>query len=87
MMYKIILYGRVHDVGMRAAVCQLAIQNRLKGIVRNTEDAVEIIVNDKDFIKKLESLPIFSRVENYTIDEHDVVGARYKEFRIMPTEY
>jgi hydrogenase maturation factor HypF (carbamoyltransferase family) len=85
-MYLIQLTGRLHGVGFRYAVAQYANVHNFVGIVRNIHDGVEIIINDKDFLKHFDSA-LMSRVETQNIEESNIVGAKYKDFRIVESRY
>ena len=85
-MYKILFTGRIHGVGFRYAVSQYAHAHNLVGTVRNIPNGVEIIINDKDFLKNFDSL-LLSRVESHNIEESNVVGVKYKDYRIIGSEY
>jgi hydrogenase maturation factor HypF (carbamoyltransferase family) len=85
-MYLIILTGRLHGVGFRYAVSHYANVHHLVGTVRNIPEGVEIIINDKDFLNNFDS-PLMSRVDTQTIEESNVVGVKYKDFKIVRSEY
>ena len=85
-MYLIILRGRLHGIGFRYAVSQYANANSFVGTVRNIPEGVEIIINDKTFLKHFDS-PILSRVETQTIEEFNIIGIKYKDFRIIDSRY
>jgi hydrogenase maturation factor HypF (carbamoyltransferase family) len=85
-MYLILLTGRLHGIGFRYAVLQYATARKFVGSVRNIPEGVEIIINDKDFLKNFDS-PLFSRVETQNIEESNVVGVKYKDFRIIRSGY
>lgn len=84
--YKINIYGRVHGVGFRFSVLNTAKAHDLLGSVRNTHDGVEIIINDKDFIDKI-NIPSFARIDNKTIEEIDISKSVYTSFRIIESSY
>ena len=85
-MYLILLTGRLHGIGFRYSVSQYAHSHNFVGTVRNIPDGVEIIINDKDFLKNFDS-PLFSRVETQTMEEMNVIGAKYTDFRIIDSRY
>jgi len=85
-MFLIQLTGRLHGVGFRYAVAQYANAHKFVGTVRNVLNGVEILINDKYFLKNFDS-PMFSRVETKTIEESNVVGAKYKDFRVIDSRY
>jgi len=82
--YRINLYGRVHGVGLRYSALNAAKRHHLCGTARNTRDSVEIIVNDKDFLDKLD-LPSFARITEKTIEELDL--EEFKDFNIIDGVY
>jgi acylphosphatase len=84
--YKINIYGRVHGVGFRYTVLNKAKELGLLGIVRNTHDGVEIIVNDERFMERLD-IPLSSRIDNQTIEELETEKSRYKDFKIIDSSY
>jgi len=84
--YRINLYGRVHGVGFRYAVLNAAKAHGLLGTVRNTRDSVEIMVDDKDFLEKID-IPSFARIDEKTIEEIDLPEGRYTDFRIIDSTY
>ena len=85
-MYKVLFTGRVHGVGFRYAVSQYAHKYGFVGTVQNIPDGVEVIINDKDFLKNFDS-PLLSRIESQAIEEVNIVGAKYKDFKISGSEY
>ncbi len=56
-MFKIIIKGVVQGVGFRPYIYRKAKQYNLSGYVKNIGSGVEIVVNDEDFVKKLNDLP------------------------------
>ena len=86
-MYRIIISGKVHGVGLRAYVQKIASEHNLVGTVKNIPDGVEIIINDENFMKKMERFPMLARVTNHTIEELDIIGSRYKGFQILESGY
>jgi acylphosphatase len=85
-LYKILFTGRIHGVGFRYAVAQYAHKHGFVGTVKNISNGIEVIINDKDFLKNFDS-SLMSRVESQTIEEVNIVGARLKDFRILGSEY
>lgn len=69
--YKIFIQGIVQGVGFRPYIYRKAKENNLIGSVKNTGSGVEIIVNDKYFIKKLTNLPPLAKITDYSIEEHE----------------
>jgi len=74
-------------VGLRAYIQKIAIEHKLVGTVRNISEGVEIIVNDKDFMRKLEQFPMLSRISEHRVEEMYIVGAKFKGFNIIESEY
>jgi len=87
LLYHINISGKIHGIGFRAYVQKIAIEHKLVGTVRNIPEGVEIIVNDKDFMKKMERFPMLSRITSHNIEEMNIVGAKYKGFNIIESEY
>ena len=59
----------------------------LLGTVKNIREGVEILINDPNFMNKLDRLPALARIEDYSFEEIELVGAKYKDFRILESEY
>jgi hypothetical protein len=38
-------------------------------------------------MNKLDRIPALARIEDYTFEEIDLVGAKYKDFRILESDY
>ena len=68
-MYKIFIEGIVQGVGFRPYIYRKAKQYKLVGSVKNIGNGVEIIINDRDFIKKLTDLPPLAKITQFTIKE------------------
>ncbi|UCH72228.1 MAG: carbamoyltransferase HypF [Thermoplasmatales archaeon] len=68
-MYKIFIQGIVQGVGFRPYIYRKAKENKLLGYVKNTGNGVEIVVNDKNFIKKLTDLPPLAKISDYTVEK------------------
>ena len=85
-LYKILFIGRIHGVGFRYAVSSYANSHNFVGTVRNIPDGVEVIINNKDFLKNFNS-PLLSRVESQTTEEITIVGAKFKDFKIIGSEF
>lgn len=82
--FRINVYGRVHGVGFRYSALRAAKENKLCGTVRNTRDGVEIIVNEKDFLERLD-LPSFARITDKTIEEIEL--EEFSDFKIIDSTY
>jgi len=71
--YEFRVYGVVQGVGFRPFIYKLAKDNNLNGNVRNEGGYVRIIVNDKDFDKKIQKNPPplsdIERIEKYDTKE------------------
>ncbi len=81
-MYKIFVEGVVQGVGFRPYIYRKAHQYHLVGSVKNTGSGVEIIINDKDFIKKLTDLPPLATITHATITKIPS-KKRYTTFTIL----
>ena len=66
-MYKLFVQGIVQGVGFRPYIYRKAVEHGLVGSVKNTGNGVEIIINDKDFIKKLSDLPPLAKISHSTV--------------------
>lgn len=67
--YKYFIQGIVQGVGFRPYIYKKAKQFNLKGYVKNIGNGVEVLINDKDFIFKLNDLPPLAKITNYIVDE------------------
>lgn len=85
-MYKIFVQGIVQGVGFRPYIYRKAKENGLVGSVKNTGNGVEIIINDKDFIKKLTDLPPLAKITDYIIKEMKSKKT-YSDFIILKSTY
>ena len=85
-MYKIFIQGIVQGVGFRPYIYRKAKQYGHVGSVRNTGNGVEIIINDKNFKKKLTDLPPLAKITNYTIEQFSS-SKRYSDFTILKSSY
>ena len=63
-MYLITVKGIVQGVGFRPYIYRKAVELNEKGYVRNTGDGVEIVVENKDFLKKLTDLPPLAEIHH-----------------------
>jgi len=81
-MYKIIVSGVVQGVGFRPYIYRKALELKQTGYVKNIGHGVEILVTDKDFIKKLTDLPPLAKITNHTIQE---ANESYDNFSIKPS--
>ena len=82
MMYRIFIQGIVQGVGFRPYIFRKAKQNKLCGSVKNVGNGVEIIINDKDFIKKLTDLPPLAKISKYSVIKHTSKKI-YSDFSIL----
>ncbi len=84
---KLIISGRVQNVGFRHFVKKHAQERDIKGYVKNKEDGtIEIIgegeeKNINEFIEKCEQGPLRSQVDSVDRDEEEA-KKEYAEFRI-----
>jgi len=85
-MYKIFVQGIVQGVGFRPYIYRKAKENGLVGSVKNTGNGVEIIINDKDFIKKLTDLPPLAKITDHAIKEMKSKKT-YSDFIILKSTY
>jgi hydrogenase maturation protein HypF len=66
-MFRIFVEGIVQGVGFRPYIYRKAKENNLVGSVKNTGNGVEIIINDRNFINKLNDLPPLAKISNYNV--------------------
>ena len=85
-MYKIFIQGIVQGVGFRPYIYRKAKEDRLVGSVKNTGDGVEIIINDKEFVKKLIDLPPLAKIMEYTIKKIEGEN-NFSDFSILKSTY
>lgn len=79
--HKLIIKGVVQGVGFRPYIYKIAKKYNLKGYVKNIGYGVEIIVNDKDFFKKLTNLPPLARIDSHTNKKY-VSKEKFRNFII-----
>jgi len=91
-MYLITIKGLVQGVGFRPYIYRKAVSLGERGYVRNTGSGVEIVVRDRDFVKKLTDLPPLAEIHDIWVralekeemealeNEHDLTG-----FTIIPS--
>ena len=84
--YKIFIQGIVQGVGFRPYIYRIAKENNLKGTVKNTGSGVEIIINDKDFIKKLRDLPPLAKITDHKIKKYEK-DKKFLDFNILKSSY
>jgi len=84
--YKIFVEGIVQGVGFRPYIYRKAVENKLVGTVKNTGNGVEIIVNDKDFLKKLNDLPPLAKITNHSVKKI-VSKKQFSNFSILKSVY
>ncbi|MEM4397728.1 MAG: carbamoyltransferase HypF, partial [Candidatus Woesearchaeota archaeon] len=90
--YKYFVKGIVQGVGFRPYIYKKAKQFNLKGYVKNIGSGVEILINDKNFIEKLDDLPPLAKITNYSVDEIDYEESEklkeiYKDFIIKESSF
>ncbi|UII75385.1 carbamoyltransferase HypF [Flagellimonas sp. HMM57] len=87
--FQIIISGQVQGVGFRPFVYNLAQKLKLKGIVCNNENGVQIQVNTSqnqanDFLQRiLENPPVISNIQSHSLAE--ISFQEYIDFRIVPS--
>ena len=85
-MFKIFVKGIIQGVGFRPYIYRKAKENRYVGTVKNTGNGVEIIINDKYFIKKLTDLPPLAKITGYTIKK--IPSSKpYSDFSILKSTF
>ena len=84
--YKIFIQGIVQGVGFRPYIYRKAKENNLKGTVKNIGSGVEIIIDDKDFIKKLSDLPPLAKITDYSVKEYKI-KENFSDFKILKSSY
>ena len=85
-MYKIFIQGIVQGVGFRPYIYRKAKEENLVGTVKNTGNGVEIIINSKDFLKKLNDLPPLAKITSYKIQKISL-QKQYLDFKILKSSY
>jgi len=85
-MYKIFIQGIVQGVGFRPYIYRKAKENNLLGSVKNIGNGVEIIINDKDFLEKLNDLPPLAKITDYEIKKITSKKS-YSDFLILKSTY
>jgi len=84
--YKIFIQGIVQGVGFRPYIYRKAKENNLDGTVKNVGSGVEIIINDKNFVRKLIDLPPLAKITNHTVKEYKL-DTKYADFTILKSTY
>ncbi|MBN1156735.1 carbamoyltransferase HypF, partial [Candidatus Woesearchaeota archaeon] len=79
--YRIFVKGTVQGVGFRPYIYRKAKQLGLLGSVRNTGNGVEIIINEKDFMKELRDLPPLARISDFSVER--MADKDYSDFSIL----
>ncbi|MFH1448020.1 MAG: carbamoyltransferase HypF [Candidatus Micrarchaeota archaeon] len=80
-MYRFFVQGVVQGVGFRPYIYRKAKEYSLVGTVKNIGSGVEIIINDKDFMKKLTDLPPLAKITDHTDEE--IETKEYTDFSIL----
>ncbi len=86
--YHIFISGDVQGVGFRAFIKRRAVENKLKGFVRNTsEGKVEILAQGtekklKEFLEICEKGPIGSSVDGLEVNEENI-EEDFEDFKII----
>ena len=84
--YRIFVEGIVQGVGFRPYIYRKAVENKLLGTVKNIGNGVEIIINDKDFLKKLNDLPPLAKITDHSIKKIDS-KKDFSNFSILKSAY
>ncbi|MBI2173118.1 MAG: acylphosphatase [Candidatus Aenigmarchaeota archaeon] len=84
---RIFIKGRVHGVGFRSYAKKNADELFLKGIVRNTRDGVEIVVEGyepsiDEFVKRIREGPRLSYVDDVNVLKQNASASEFKDFNI-----
>ena len=85
-MYRIFIQGIVQGVGFRPYIYRKAVEYGLVGTVKNTGNGVEIIVNDRDFINKLDDLPPLAKISGFSIDRLES-RKQFPDFSILKSTF
>ncbi|MBN2603813.1 MAG: carbamoyltransferase HypF [Candidatus Thermoplasmatota archaeon] len=85
-MFKIFIEGTVQGVGFRPYIFRKAKELKLVGSVKNTGNGVEIIVNDENFIEKLNDLPPLAKISNYSVKSISP-KQKFTDFVILKSTY
>ncbi|MEM3374531.1 MAG: carbamoyltransferase HypF [Candidatus Woesearchaeota archaeon] len=90
--YKYVIKGIVQGVGFRPYIYKKAKQYNLKGYVKNIGSGVEVLIDDKNFIEKLNDLPPLAKINSYFVDEVDYeesikLKEIYKDFFIKESSF
>lgn len=80
-MYRYIISGVVQGVGFRPYIYRKAKALGLIGYVKNIGGSVEVVVNDNDFISKLNDLPPLAKITNYSVEKYPVQN--FSDFKII----
>lgn len=84
-MYKITIKGTVQGVGFRPFLYRKAKEMKIKGGARNTGSGVEVIVDDKSFLKALEDAPPLAKIEDVSLEKIEP-DTKFEDFRIFESE-
>ena len=79
-MYRYTVRGIIQGVGFRPYIYRKAKEHNLVGHVKNIGSGVEIVVNDRDFIKKLDDLPPIAKIMDY---DRIKIEKKYNDFSIL----
>ena len=80
-MYKFFVKGIVQGVGFRPYIYRKAKENGLTGSVKNIGSGVEIIINDRNFIERLDDLPPLAKI--YESKCEKIESKIYDDFSIL----
>lgn len=81
-MYKIFVKGVVQGVGFRPFVYRVALENNVKGHIRNIGSGVEILSDKKIIIEHLKTPPPLSKIHSIDVEKIDP-PKEYKKFEIL----
>lgn len=84
--YRIVVQGIVQGVGFRPYIYRKAVEYGLVGTVKNTGNGVEIVVNDRDFINKLDDLPPLAKISGFSIDRPKL-QQQFTDFSILNSTF
>lgn len=85
MMYRLFVKGIVQGVGFRPYIYRKATESNLVGSVKNIGSGVEIIVNDKHFLEKLNNLPPLAKITDFSIEKYKS-NKNFSDFKILKSK-
>lgn len=84
-MFRYLIRGVVQGVGFRPYIYGKAKKLGFIGFVRNIGEGVEIIINDKEFIKKLSDLPPLVKIASSTKENYEANNS-FLDFSILKSK-